>query len=64
MFGFNAETAINNAFQMQGHNANAQEKALIEFDNLARKLELYGIDVTIVQDTPEPYTPDSIFPNN
>ena len=64
MFGFNAETAINNAFQMKGHDSNAQDKALLEFDNFTKKLELFGINVTIIQDTPDPYTPDSIFPNN
>ena len=63
-FGFNAETAVNNAFQMQGHNNQAQEKALIEFNNFVKKLELYGINVTVIKDTPIPHTPDSIFPNN
>lgn len=63
-FDFNAETAVNNAFQQQGSNANAQEKAEAEFEDFVQKLTAAGIDVTVVQDTPAPHTPDSIFPNN
>lgn len=63
-FDFNAETAVNNAFQQQGSNANAQQKAEAEFDGFVQKLTAAGIDVTVVQDTAIPHTPDSIFPNN
>jgi len=63
-FGFNQETAVNNAFQVAGHSELAQQKAAKEFENFVKKLNVYGIDVTVVEDTPEPYTPDSIFPNN
>lgn len=63
-FDFNAETAVNNAFQQQGSNTNAQQKAEAEFDGFVQKLTAAGIDVTVVQDTAEPHTPDSIFPNN
>ena len=63
-FDFNAETAVNNAFQQQGSNDQAQEKAEAEFDGFVQKLSDAGIDVTVVQDTPIPHTPDSIFPNN
>jgi hypothetical protein len=63
-FGFNYETAINNAFQLKGYDNSAQEKAIVEFDNFVRKLELYGMNVMVVEDTPTPHTPDSIFPNN
>ena len=63
-FDFNAETAVNNAFQQQGSNANAQQKAAAEFDGFVQQLTAAGIDVTVVQDTPIPHTPDSIFPNN
>jgi len=35
-----------------------------EFDQFVNLLCEHGIDVTVVQDTPIPYTPDSIFPNN
>ena len=35
-----------------------------EFDDFVKKLIAAGVDVTVVQDTAEPHTPDSIFPNN
>ncbi|MFY7839061.1 MAG: arginine deiminase-related protein, partial [Lacibacter sp.] len=63
-FDFNAETAVNNAFQQKGSNDDAQQKAEAEFDVFVKKLSVAGIDVTVVQDTAEPHTPDSIFPNN
>src|SRR5688572_17937078 len=63
-FGFNAETAVNNSFQVAGQDAAAQEKAAQEFDGFVKVLQQNGVDVTVVNDTPEPYTPDSIFPNN
>lgn len=63
-FGFNAETAVNNAFQVAGNDTGAQEKALQEFDAFVHLLQQNGIDVSVVEDTPEPHTPDSIFPNN
>ena len=63
-FGFNAETAVNNAFQVAGNDAGAQEKARQEFDDFVALLQQNGVDVTVVNDTPEPHTPDSIFPNN
>jgi len=63
-FGYNAETAVNNAFQVAGMDAEAQKKALREFDDFVSVLRSNGVDVTVVQDTPEPHTPDSIFPNN
>ena len=63
-FAFNAETAVNNSFQVASNDATVQEKALQEFDGFVSKLQANGIDVTVVQDTAEPHTPDSIFPNN
>lgn len=63
-FGFNAETAVNNAFQVAGQAAGAQEKACGEFDAFVQLLKENGVDVTVINDTPEPHTPDSIFPNN
>lgn len=63
-FSFNAETAINNAFQVKGQGESAQEKAAQEFDNMVAQLKKHRINVTVIQDTPVPYTPDSIFPNN
>jgi len=63
-FSFNAETAASNAFQVAGAADDAQRKALAEFNNFAQLLRDNGVDVTVIDDTPEPYTPDSIFPNN
>lgn len=63
-FSFNAETAVNNAFQVEGNADNAQQKALVEFENFVCTLRLHNIDVTVVKDTTFPDTPDSIFPNN
>ena len=64
-FGFNEQTAGSNAFQ----NRNAeqqlvQDKALTEFDTMVTKLRDNGVEVIVIQDTAEPHTPDSIFPNN
>jgi hypothetical protein len=76
-FGFNAETAVNNAFQVRPANSHApsseagrdprkgaQQEALQEFDNFVSLLRANGVDVTVIDDTPDPHTPDSIFPNN
>jgi len=63
-FAFNAETAVNNSFQTKSNDATVQQKAVEEFDSFVSKLQANGIDVTVVQDTAEPHTPDSIFPNN
>lgn len=63
-FAFNAETATNNAFQVKNEEANVQGKALKEFDEFVNVLRENGVEVTVVDDTPEPNTPDSIFPNN
>jgi hypothetical protein len=62
-FAFNQQTAVNNAFQSVSE-TDAQQKALKEFDDFVIKLQAAGIDVTVVNDTPDPHTPDSIFPNN
>lgn len=63
-FGFNAETAVNNAFQVKGYNDNAQQKALHEFEHFVAGLKNNNIDVNVIKDTALPYTPDAIFPNN
>jgi hypothetical protein len=62
-FSFNGETAVNNAFQL-GADEDAQAKALKEFEDFVQLLLDNDIDVTVIDDTPLPYTPDSIFPNN
>lgn len=63
-FGYNAETAVNNAFQVKSDDSNVQQKAQEEFDRFVTVLQNNGVDVTVVDDTPVPHTPDSIFPNN
>ena len=65
-FGFNPETALDNHFQSHGilDAKNIQSKALKEFDGLVMALRDHGIRVTVVDDTADPHTPDSIFPNN
>lgn len=63
-FGYNAETAENNYFQMEQEGNNVQEKALEEFKIFVEKLRKNGINVISVKDTKNPHTPDSIFPNN
>lgn len=63
-FGFNLQTADNNAFQKTGFERRAQENALLEFTSYVALLRANGVDVAIAEDTPVPYTPDSIFPNN
>lgn len=63
-FMYNAETAVNNKFQVAGNDEAAQAKALREFDAFVDTLRNNGVDVTVVNDTPLPHTPDSIFPNN
>ncbi len=63
-FGFNEQTSGNNAFQVRGDEENARSKAIKEFDEFAKLLRSNGVDLSVVEDTPEPHTPDSVFPNN
>jgi hypothetical protein len=64
-FEYNAETAVNNAFQQNGAgSAHTQHSALSEFNSMVQLLQKNGVHVIVVDDTTEPHTPDSIFPNN
>ncbi|GAB4014546.1 citrulline utilization hydrolase CtlX [Spirosoma koreense] len=67
-FAFNEQTAESNAFQVVNLAAPTidatQEDAQSEFDEMVRQLQAIGVDVMVYEDTPEPHTPDSIFPNN
>lgn len=65
-FRSNPLTAQSNRFQGKSElSADAQQAAALrEFDGLADALRRAGIDVIVIDDTPEPETPDSIFPNN
>lgn len=70
-FRMNEQTAVNNYYQnVETHRsasllpATVNAKAQEEFDVFVNKLRTVGIDVTVVDDTLNPDTPDSIFPNN
>ncbi len=63
-FGYNAQTAENNYFQVNSESDSTQTKALEEFNAFVEKLKSKGINVITVKDTLAPHTPDSIFPNN
>lgn len=63
-FGYNAETAKNNYFQVEQTGSDIQSKALAEFNTFVGKLRGKGINVITIKDTLDPHTPDSIFPNN
>lgn len=63
-FKFNEQTAANNKFQVASTESDTQTQALKEFDGFVEILRKNGIDVTVVDDTLQPETPDSIFPNN
>ena len=65
-FESNPHTAASNRFQgnSQLDPQEQQDAALREFDSLVAALREAGVDVVVVDDTSEPHTPDSIFPNN
>lgn len=63
-FAGNVQTAASNRFQNLDEQDDAQAQALIEFDALVARLRAAGVTVHLLDDTPEPHTPDSIFPNN
>ncbi|MGF7080711.1 citrulline utilization hydrolase CtlX [Mucilaginibacter sp. UYCu711] len=64
-FGFNEQTAQSNAFQIRSADQQqVQAKAIAEFDGLVQTLRDNDVNVTVIDDTAQPYTPDSIFPNN
>ncbi|WP_289039004.1 citrulline utilization hydrolase CtlX [uncultured Zobellia sp.] len=65
-FRMNEQTAVNNYFQedIDIQNTTINEKAQQEFDAFVTVLRSKGVNVVVVEDTKEPDTPDSIFPNN
>ena len=66
-FRMNEQTAVNNYYQKVLDGllpATVNAKAQQEFDVFVEKLRAVGVDVTVVDDTLDPDTPDSIFPNN
>ncbi len=64
-FGANPETAATNAFQAAGPvGADLRDEARAESDALAAALDAAGVEVLVLDDTPEPARPDACFPNN
>ena len=66
-FRMNEQTAVNNYYQKVMDNLlpdTVNAKAQQEFDAFADKLKAAGVNVVVVDDTVNPDTPDSIFPNN
>lgn len=66
-FGFNAETAANNAFQTNDGRLSSEDistKAIEEFDRLVNHLISNGVHVIVIQDTDMPVKSDAVFPNN
>lgn len=66
-FRMNEQTAVNNYYQKVLDNllpATVNAKAQEEFDAYVEKLREIGVNVIVVDDTVNPDTPDSIFPNN
>ncbi|MEP2058261.1 MAG: arginine deiminase-related protein [Maribacter litoralis] len=65
-FRMNEQTAVNNYFMedIDMKNQEINGKAQEEFDAFVSVLKNKGVNVIVVQDTKEPDTPDSVFPNN
>ncbi|MGK4567195.1 citrulline utilization hydrolase CtlX [Flavobacterium sp. 3HN19-14] len=66
-FRMNEQTAVNNYYQKVLDGllpATVNAKAQQEFDAFVQKLQAVGVNVIVVDDTLNPDTPDSIFPNN
>ena len=64
-FGFNPEVP-DNAFAARSTLAPTEisRRAVAAFDAMVDALRAHGVRVVVVQDTPEPETPDAVFPNN
>ncbi|MEM9919426.1 MAG: arginine deiminase-related protein [Bacteroidota bacterium] len=66
-FGFNAETAKDNAFQQQDDRLDETQirrNAQQEFDRFVDQLREKGVNVLVAQDSDDPIKPDAVFPNN
>lgn len=66
-FGYNEETAKNNAFQTKTEAidfSNLEATARQEFDQMVELLQSKGINVMVIEDTDQPVKPDAVFPNN
>ena len=65
-FGFNAETAVSNNYQMKldMELSDLQKKAHDEFDAFVDRLRQAKVNVMVFQSPMDPVTPDAVFPNN
>jgi hypothetical protein len=66
-FGFNDQTATNNAFQSTDTIKDPEqlkEVAKQEFDQMVSLFRSKGINVLVIEDTSAPVKPDAVFPNN
>jgi hypothetical protein len=63
-FGFNADAAKSNVFSHASADPDLESRAAAEFEHVARRLSDAGVEVLILDDTPEPPRPDAVFPNN
>jgi hypothetical protein len=65
-FRMNEQTAVNNYFQASAGLSPEEvvKKSQEEFDAYVSVLREKGVQVTVVQDTEDPDTPDALFPNN
>jgi len=65
-FGFNPQTAVTNAFQIEQTESSlyVSRKAVDEFNLMVDTLIGHDVEVIVVDDTAEPHKPDAIFPNN
>lgn len=66
-FGFNDQTATNNAFQSTDVIKDPEQLKKVakqEFDQMVSLFRSKGIDVLVIEDTATPIKPDAVFPNN
>jgi hypothetical protein len=66
-FGYNPQTAVNNAFQTLPNTEEPEkvrDKAIEEFNHFVEVLSNKGIRVHAMNDSTVPIKPDAIFPNN
>jgi hypothetical protein len=66
-FGFNVETAANNAFQVDDKSltiSEIQKRATQEFDKMVEILRGRAVNVVVAEDSFSPVKTDAIFPNN
>ncbi|MEL7311002.1 MAG: arginine deiminase-related protein [Pseudomonadota bacterium] len=66
-FQSNPHTAASNAFQAREPDKDLSASNMLaqqQFDGLVVALRRAGVNCLVFDDTPEPHTPDSVFPNN